>query len=157
LCVECAGGQDTLLVSSRRQCCRGGCPPIKVEGDGAEGGAGDVSGKTQDHLATHVEAAAEGGVGNLWWGLALREACRTGPQGGGPLTARYPHLPPPDESVCVSLCCLNSPSAPNVGQEWPEGPTAGDGEQPELPLAGLSPQKPQHRHRVGAFEPFRLG
>src|SRR4051794_19843452 len=61
------------------------------------------------------------------------------------------------KSVCTSLCELDSLPLTLVCQEVPEAADAGTGEQPQLPVAGLAPQELQHRRRVGAGQPLRLG
>ena len=51
----------------------------------------------------------------------------------------------------------NGFSTPLVGKQVPDTSAAGTGEQPQLALASLAPQEPQHGLRVGAGQPLGLG
>jgi hypothetical protein len=61
------------------------------------------------------------------------------------------------ESICQSFCYLNGSKAPYIGHQMPKATAASASEQPQLPVAGLSPQKLQHRRRIGTHQPFGLG
>src|SRR6266852_6502640 len=60
-------------------------------------------------------------------------------------------------SVCVAFSDLDCLLTSYVPKQAPSPPTTRTGEEPQLAVAGLSPQVFQHRLWVGAGQPLGLG